>query len=72
MKIFVSVKTNAKEDAVQSVNGSHYSVRIKASPVQGKANEALLRLMADFLDIPVSRLRIVSGFSSKQKILEVQ
>ena len=72
MKIFVSVKTNAKEDAVQSVNGSHYSVRIKVSPVQGKANEALLRLMADFLDIPVSRLRIVSGFSSKQKVLEVK
>lgn len=72
MKIFVSVKTNAKEDAVQSVNGSHYSARIKASPVQGKANEALLRLMADFLDIPVSRLRIVSGFSSKQKVLEVK
>ena len=71
MKIFVRVKPNAKVDEIESINGSHYAVRLKATPVQGKANEALIALLAEHLDIARSRIRLISGFSSRQKVIEI-
>ena len=65
------MKTNAKEDAIQSIDGSHYTVRVQASPVDGKANDALVKLFADHFDVAQSRITIVSGFSSRKKIIEI-
>jgi len=42
-------------------------VRIAAPPVDGAANTALLRFLADILDVPRSRLEIISGASSRRK-----
>ncbi|MDP3770085.1 MAG: DUF167 domain-containing protein [Candidatus Sungbacteria bacterium] len=71
MKIFIRVKPNGKVDEIESVNGSHYAVRLKASPMQGKANEALIALLAKHLDIARSRIHMISGFSSRQKVVEI-
>ena len=71
MKISVSVKTNAKKNAVEVVDAAHYVVRLNAVPVQGKANDALIKLLAAHFDIPRSRITIVSGFSSHTKIIEI-
>ena len=71
MKISVKVKTNAKENAVEAVDSTHYSVRITAAPAQGKANDMLIKLLAAHFDIPRSRIKIVSGFSSHAKMIEI-
>lgn len=71
MKIFVRVKPNAKINEITSVDGSHYAVRLKAVPMQGRANEALIALLAEHLDIARSRIRMISGFSSRLKIIEI-
>jgi uncharacterized protein YggU (UPF0235/DUF167 family) len=39
--------------------------------VEGRANRAVLKLLARYLGIPESRLRIVSGLASKNKVIEV-
>lgn len=46
-------------------------VRVTAPPVDGRANEALLRLLARILDLPPSALRLVAGESARSKIVEV-
>ena len=71
MKISVSVKTNAKKNTVEAVDAAHYIVRLNAVPVEGKANDALIKLLAAHFDIARSRIRIVSGFSSHAKIIEI-
>jgi len=71
MRIFVSVKTNAKEAKVERIDDAHFKVWVKASPVEGKANEAVIKLMSAFLDIAPSMISIKSGHASKQKCLEV-
>jgi uncharacterized protein YggU (UPF0235/DUF167 family) len=46
-------------------------VRVAAPPVDGAANLALLRVLADALDAPPSAFRIVSGASGRRKVVEV-
>lgn len=71
MKIVIDVKTNAKENAIQAISASHYTVRLKASPVQGKANRALINLLAEYFDVARNRITIVSGHSSRKKFVEI-
>lgn len=71
MKVVINVKTNAKENAIQAISKSHYTVRLKASPVQGKANRALINLLAGYFDVARDRITIVSGHSSHKKFIEI-
>ena len=72
MKIQVKVKPRSKtEDVTREMDGNAYVVRVKEPPVEGRANRAVLKLLSRHLGVPESRLRIVSGLSSKNKIIEV-
>lgn len=71
MKIFVKAKTGAREEKVQKIDGINYKVFVKEHAEKGKANAAIIRVLADFLKVPMSSISIVSGTSSKQKILEI-
>lgn len=45
-------------------------MRLQAPPVDGAANEALVDFLADSLDVPRRMIRIVSGESSRSKVVE--
>lgn len=47
-------------------------MRVTASPEGGKANDAVLQLLAERLDLPGKSLTLVSGASSRDKIVELQ
>jgi|JI10StandDraft_1071094.scaffolds.fasta_scaffold83788_3 uncharacterized protein YggU (UPF0235/DUF167 family) len=70
MKISIHVKPNAKADQVEIVDDI-YVVRTKARAVDGKANEAAVQLLAEYLGIPKTRLRIVLGATSRHKVIEI-
>jgi uncharacterized protein YggU (UPF0235/DUF167 family) len=70
LKIAVRVKTRSRSEEV-SREGDGYVVKMKEPPVEGRANRAVLRLLAGHLGVPESRLRMVSGFSSRNKVIEV-
>jgi uncharacterized protein YggU (UPF0235/DUF167 family) len=46
--------------------------RVSAPPVDGRANAALERLLAEALDVPPSRVRVVAGQTSRRKQVEVE
>jgi hypothetical protein len=71
MKIFVSVKPSAKEEKVLCLDETHFKVSVKEPPVDGRANWAVIRTLSDYLKKPATSLRIVSGQTSRQKILEI-
>ena len=71
MKIFVYVKTNARENAVEKIDDTTYKVSVKAPPVDGKANTAVEEIIADYFKFPKSKVYIVSGFKSKSKVVEI-
>lgn len=48
-----------------------YHARIHAPPVDGKANEAVIQLIAERFDVAPSRIRLISGESSRLKTFEL-
>jgi uncharacterized protein (TIGR00251 family) len=62
----VVVPRAGKSSIAQLADGS-IQIRLVAPPVDGAANTSLLRFLADILDVPRSRIEIVSGASSRRK-----
>jgi uncharacterized protein (TIGR00251 family) len=63
----VVVAPRAGRSSIEQLADGTLRVRVAAPPVDGAANAALLRFLADTLDVPRTRLEIVSGASSRRK-----
>jgi len=70
MKIQVKVKPSSKTEEV-SQEGDSFIVKAKEPPKEGKANQAVIKLLAEHFGVPQSQVRIVSGFRSRNKVIEV-
>ena len=68
----VRVVPRAKRDEIAGERDGRVLVRVSAPPVDGKANEALRRLVAKALAVPKNRVRIVRGASSRDKTVRVE
>jgi len=69
MKIKIKAKPNSKEEKIEKISDSEYIVSVKEPPVKGLANKAIIRVLADYFNVPKYQIRIVSGFTSRDKIL---
>jgi len=67
----VRVTPRASQDRIAGWEGDVLRVRVTAPPVEGRANDALLRLLAHALDVPTSRLRLVRGHTQRKKVVAV-
>ena len=72
MKIYIKAKPNAREEIVEKIDDENFIVSVKEPPVQGKANEAIKKALAEYLGVAVGRVRIVSGYTSRNKIIEIK
>ena len=71
MKIFVKVKAKAKQELVEKIDENHFKVLVKAPAQEGKANQAIIKILAEYFKVSQSQIRIVSGLSSNQKVVEI-
>ena len=71
MRISVKVKANAKRSGVDKISEKDFVVRVNVPPVDGKANEAVIKALAEYFDTPKSLIRIIRGHTAKQKIVDV-
>lgn len=71
MKLRVKVKPNARTEKFEALPDGTWVAAVKAPPVDGKANEALTRLIADHFRVPRSRIVIRSGASGRMKLVEI-
>jgi uncharacterized protein len=67
----VKVKPNAKQQKIEEQSDGSLNVHLKSPPVDGKANEELIKLIAEKFNVPKSFIRIKSGVSSRQKLVEI-
>jgi uncharacterized protein YggU (UPF0235/DUF167 family) len=70
-KIFVTVKTNAREEQVTVLDETHFLVAVKPQPIDGKANTAVQKALAHHFGIAPSRLTLRTGATSKHKVFEL-
>jgi len=72
MKIFVKAKPLAKEEKIEKIDDDHFIVWVKEPPIKGKANEAIINVLAQYFKVNRSDIQLISGFSSKTKLFEIK
>jgi|SRR6516165_8198286 len=70
-RIRFRVAPGAARSDVVGRHGAGWKVRVAAAPERGKANDALIVLLADVLPVGRSDVAVVSGLSSRDKIVAV-
>lgn len=66
-RVRLRVKPGARKNAVLGVHGGALKVGVTAAPEKGKANRAVLGVLAEALDLAPSALEILSGHASQDK-----
>jgi uncharacterized protein len=61
----------SKNEIVDILSDGTVKVHLTAPPLEGKANEALLKFLAKVLEIPVKQLEIVAGANGRDKLISV-
>ena len=71
VRFSVRLQPRASKNEIVGLQGSSLRIRVTAPPVDGSANEALVDFLSDSLDISRRNVCIISGQSSRTKVVEV-
>ncbi len=70
MKISVKVKPQAREDKVEKIGLNDYVVWVKAKAIEGKANQAVIKILSEYFDIAKSKLVLIKGTKARDKVFK--
>lgn len=65
------VQPGAKRTDIAGLHSDCLKIRLAAPPVDGKANECLLRALADWFNVPLRQVTLRSGETSRRKVVEI-
>ena len=71
-RLTVKVHPRAKRSAVTGRFGDAWKLDLAAPPVDGKANDECIRFFAELAGVPRARVRIVTGLTSRMKVVEIE
>lgn len=71
-RIWVQVKPHAKQETLILLGEDSYQASVHAPPQEGKANQAVIELLARHFSRPKSAIEIVRGHSSRKKLIEIR
>ena len=71
VRLEVWAKPRAKKSRIVGVRGDAIEVSLAAPPVDGAANEELVRVLADALGVPKRAIAIMRGATSQKKLVEI-
>jgi uncharacterized protein (TIGR00251 family) len=71
MLLELLVKPNSRQESVEKISDSLYRVAVNAPPIDGKANEAVIRLLAKHFKVPKSAITLVRGAKGKKKWVQI-
>ena len=67
----VRVIPRARVNSITRDDAGGFRVHTTTTPTDGKANDAVIRALAEFLDVPKSQIRIIRGQTSHNKVIEI-
>ena len=71
MKIFIKVKPKASQAKVVKIDKTHYQVYVTQPPEKGKANKQIIKLLADYFGVSLSKINIIAGEKGREKAVEI-
>ncbi|MCX6813902.1 MAG: DUF167 domain-containing protein, partial [Candidatus Azambacteria bacterium] len=72
MKIFIKAKPSSKEESIKKFSETNFEIWVKEPPVRGLANAAIIKVLARRFGVSLSAVKIISGHTSRQKIVEIK
>ncbi len=72
MIIFIKVKTKKNEDKIKKIDNFRYEISTKEIPIKGRVNKAIIKILAKHFKVSLLKIKIISGFKSKEKIIEIK
>ena len=70
VQITIRVIPRARRNAVEIQPDGTYRVYTTAAPADGDANAAVIKMLAKYLDVPKTSIKIIRGMTSRDKIIE--
>ena len=71
LTLTLHVQPGAKRTEVAGLHGEALKIRLAAPPVEGRANEALLKFVADFFGVPLRQVELKQGGQSRHKVVAI-
>jgi uncharacterized protein len=71
MRIYVKVSPRSSKNEVIKISEGEYKVKLTAPPVDGQANDMLVRILAGYFIVAKSCIKIIGGKSAKTKIIDI-
>ncbi len=71
LRLTIRAHPGARREAVELLPDESVAVWVRARAVDGKANDAIERTLADWLGVPRSQVQLVRGHANRQKLVEV-
>lgn len=72
VKIYIKAKPGSKTEKLEDLGGNSFAIWVKEPAKENKANFAILERVAKHFGVGISRVRLVSGARSKDKIIEIE
>lgn len=71
MRIYIKVSPRSSKNEVIKISEGEYKVKLAAAPIDNKANDMLIKVLAGYFGVGRSSLKIIGGKSAKVKIVEI-
>ena len=71
-RIAIKIIPSAKKEELIKEGENHYKIKVRAQAVEGRANEAMIKLLAEYFDVSKSQIKIVQGEFARNKIVEIE
>ena len=72
VRLTVRLQPRASANEIVGLHGDALKIRLTAPPVEGAANDLLVKFLAETLEIPARAITIVAGASSRTKVVELR
>lgn len=71
LTLTLHVQPGAKHTEVAGLHGEALKIRLAAPPIEGRANEALLKFIAEFFGVPQRQVELKQGGQSRHKVVAI-
>jgi uncharacterized protein len=71
LRLLVILTPGASSNTIVGRHGDGWKVRVAAAPERGRANAALVALLAETLGVPLAAIRVAAGQTHRRKVVEI-
>lgn len=65
------ISPNSKQKTIIRKSKDSFDIKVREKPQQGKANKAVIEVLAEYLNVPKQKIKLIKGFKQRNKVFEI-